>query len=90
MEMDDTPRDDPLVERHGNEGHDAIYSAGHREPGTVVIICSRCSVRSRITIIETAVRILYISWWVPGQPYSRWMQYPACQTRSWCKVDWLG
>jgi hypothetical protein len=90
IEIDDTLRDDPLVERHDVEGHEAIYSAGHREDGTVVITCSRCSVRSRITLIETAVRILYISWWSPGKPYSRWMQCPACQTRSWCKIDWLG
>ncbi len=89
IEIDDTLKDDPLVDRHDTDGHDALYSAGHREPGTTVITCSSCEVRSRITVIETVVRILSISLWDPRRGYSRWMQCPSCQTRTWCKVEWL-
>jgi hypothetical protein len=89
IEIDDTLRDDPLVERHDIEGHEALYSAGHREPGTAVITCSFCKVRSRITLIETVVRIMSISLWFPMRPYSRWMQCPSCQQRRWCRVEWL-
>ncbi|VAW04652.1 hypothetical protein MNBD_ACTINO01-276 [hydrothermal vent metagenome] len=90
IEIEDTLRDDPLIERHGHDGHEALYSAGDREPGTTAITCSSCKVRSRISIIETFVRILSISMWDPRRSYTRWMQCPACQTRAWCKVEWLG
>ncbi|GMR02990.1 MAG: hypothetical protein BMS9Abin20_1349 [Acidimicrobiia bacterium] len=89
IEIDDTLRGDPLVDRHDTDGHDALYSAGHREPGTTVITCSSCEVRSRTTVIETVVRILSISLWDPRRDHSRWMQCPSCQTRTWCKVEWL-
>jgi len=89
IEIDDTLKDDPLVDRHDTDGHDALYSAGHRESGTTVIVCSSCGVRSRTTVIETVVRILSISLWDPRRDHSRWMQCPSCQTRTWCKVEWL-
>lgn len=90
IEIDDTLRDDPLVERHDVDGHEALYSAGHHEPGTAVILCSECGVRSRVSLIETVVRILSISVWVPIKAYSRWMQCPSCQRRTWCRVHWTG
>lgn len=90
IEIDDPIKDDPLVGRKTDDSHEALYSAGHHEKGTVVITCSRCDVRSRISLIESVVRILSISVWLPGRPYSRWIQCPACQTRSWCKIDWTG
>lgn len=90
IHVDDTLEDDPIVVRHHDDGLDALYSVGPRESGTTVMTCSSCGVRSRITIVETVVRILAISLWVPGRAYSRWMQCPACQQRTWCKVEWLG
>ena len=90
IEVDDPLKDDPLIDHHESEGHEALYSAGPRETGTAVLTCSDCKVRSRISLIETLVRIMSISWWNPLNHYSRWMQCPACQTRTWCKVDWMG
>ena len=90
IEVDDPLKDDPLIHHHEPEGLEALYSAGPREGGTTVLTCSECKVRSRITVIETAVRIVSISWWNPTKHYSRWMQCPACQTRTWCKVEWFG
>ncbi|MEZ5174844.1 MAG: hypothetical protein R2823_01375 [Acidimicrobiia bacterium] len=90
IEIDEPLRDDPLIEHHTEDGHEALYSAGEHQPGTVVITCSRCEVRSRISLIESFVRILSISLWIPGRPYSRWIPCPSCQTRSWCRIDWFG
>lgn len=90
IEVEDTLKDDPIVDRHDTDGHDAFYSAGHREPGTAVLTCSTCEVKSRISIVETVVRILSISLWFPGREYSRWMQCPSCQQRTWCRVEWTG
>lgn len=90
IEIDDPIKDDPLVGRDTDDGHEALYSAGPHEPGTVVIFCSRCEVRSRIPIVESLVRIAAISLWVPGKEYNRWVQCPSCQRRSWCRIDWRG
>lgn len=88
IEIDDTLDDDPLVGRHDVDGIDGLYSAGHREPGTAVLTCSVCKVRSRISLVEMVVRILSISLWFPTRTYSRWMQCPSCMQRTWCKVEW--
>jgi len=90
IEVDDPLKDDPLIHHHEAEGHEALYSAGPRETGTAVLTCSECKVRSRISVVETIVRIMSISWWNPLNHYSRWMQCPACQSRTWCKVEWMG
>ena len=90
IHVDDTLDDDPFAERHHGDGQEAVYSAGPREPGTAVLTCSGCGVRSRISVVETVVRIFAISMWVPGRTHSRWMQCPACQQRRWCRVEWLG
>ena len=88
IHVDDTLDGDPIVERHHSDGHEALYSAGPREAGTAVMTCSACGVRSRISLVETIVRILAISVWIPGRAYSRWMQCPSCQDRTWCRVEW--
>jgi hypothetical protein len=89
IEIEDSLKDDPLVERHDVDGREALYSAGHHEPGTAVITCSDCNVRTRIPHVELVVRILALSLWFPGRAYSRHIQCPACQTRTWCKIEWL-
>ncbi|GMQ93545.1 MAG: hypothetical protein BMS9Abin12_1024 [Acidimicrobiia bacterium] len=90
IEIEDSLKDDPLVERHDIYGHEAMYSAGHHERGTGVVDCSSCKVKTRISHVELAVRILALSLWVPGRSYSRHMQCPSCQTRAWCNVKWTG
>ncbi|MCL1595666.1 MAG: hypothetical protein M3132_15070 [Actinomycetia bacterium] len=90
IEIEDPLRDDPLVDHHEAEGHEALYSAGPREAGTTLLTCSECKVRSRISVVETVVRIMTISLWDPRRSYTRWMQCPSCQTRTWCKIEWLG
>lgn len=89
IEIEDSLRNDPLVERHDTDGYQALFSAGHQEPGTTVVICSSCKVHTRISIVETAVRILALSLWLPGRSYSRFMLCPSCQTRTWCRVEWF-
>lgn len=90
IEIDDPLTDDPLVDHHAPESHEALYSVGDHEAGTVVVTCSRCDVRTRIPIVESVIRILAISVWVPGRTYNHWMQCPSCQTRSWCRISWFG
>jgi hypothetical protein len=81
---------DPLVGRPHSDGKEALYSAAGRRPGTVVVDCANCGARTRVSVIDVAVRIIAISFWFPGKRYSRWMQCPNCQRRSWVRIDWLG
>lgn len=89
-EPEDAIEDDPLVGGEPDRGIEALYSAGPHRRGTVVINCSHCGVHSRVSLVEVTVRILAISFWFPGKHFSRWMQCPNCQRRSWCRVEWLG
>lgn len=77
------PRDDP------GEGVQALYSAGPRRRGTVVLECSRCMNHTRMSVIEAGVRIAFISAWIPGKHFSRWMQCPECERRRWCRIHWM-
>ena len=85
------PQEDLLPEPHPRaEGKNALFSAGPRRAGTVVVECARCMNHSRMTTVELGVRIAFISLWVPGKRFSRWMQCPECQRRTWCRVHWFG
>jgi hypothetical protein len=42
-----------------------------------------------MTTIEAFVRILYVSVWIPGKRFSRWVQCPECERRTWCRIHWL-
>lgn len=87
---DDPVADDPLIDAPAPQGKDALYSAGPHRKGTVVLECSRCGVHSRMPAIEAGVRIVMVSFWVPGKRYSRWMLCPECERRTWSKVHWFG
>ena len=85
------PADDLLPnEVEPASGKRALYSAGPRRRGTVVVECSRCLNHSRMTTVELGVRIAFLSLWVPGKRFSRWMQCPECERRTWCRVHWFG
>ncbi|MCP3994490.1 MAG: hypothetical protein GY722_05410 [bacterium] len=79
-----SPGEKPAIGKH------ALYSAGPRRRGTVVVECSRCLNHSRMTAVEAGVRIAFVSLWVPGKKFSRWMQCPECERRTWCRIHWFG
>jgi hypothetical protein len=78
------PGDEPATGKH------ALYSAGPRRRGTVVVECSRCLNHSRMSTVEAGVRIAFVSLWVPGKKFSRWLQCPECERRTWCRIHWFG
>ncbi|MDJ0953194.1 MAG: hypothetical protein QNJ81_05905 [Acidimicrobiia bacterium] len=86
-----SPAEDLLPEQSpAPAGKHALYSAGPRRPGTVVVECSRCLNHSRMTNVELGVRIAFFSLWIPGRRFSRWIQCPECERRTWCRVHWFG
>lgn len=86
------PADDLVTgePRPTDDGKHALYSAGARRKGTVVVECSRCLNHTRMTTIEAGIRIALISAWIPGKRFSRWMQCPECERRTWCRIHWFG
>jgi hypothetical protein len=89
-----SPPPSPPAERPpttaSSAGKHALYSAGPRRAGTVVVECSRCLNHSRMTNVELAVRVAFLSLWIPGKRFSRWMQCPECERRTWCRVHYFG
>ncbi len=84
----DAPVDiaDDVLRGMSREGKEALYSAGARQPGTVLVTCSRCQERTRISLADVGLRILRISAWNPLRRHSHWITCPACRHRSWCHV----
>lgn len=81
---------DPTVGGAAPEGVQALYSAGPRRPGTVIFECSRCLNHTRMSVVEAGVRIMYFSAWIPMKHFSRWIQCPECERRTWSRIHWLG
>jgi hypothetical protein len=89
-DRDDHLDHDPLVGATRGRGVEDMYEAGPRRAGTIVLECSRCMTRTRMSAVEAGIRILVISAWIPGRHFSRWMLCPECQRRTWCRVHWFG
>lgn len=72
------------------EGRAALFSGGSARPGTVVVDCSGCGVRSRVSLLDVGLRLAQLSVWLPGRSHNRRMRCPSCDRREWCRIDWLG
>lgn len=75
--------------RMGEQGKASLFTAGERRPGTVVLTCSSCRARSRVSLLELGLAHLPFWLWIPGRPYSRLLRCPACEQRTWVAVNWF-
>jgi hypothetical protein len=73
----------------GTEGKDALYSTATRRPGTLVVECSSCHGRSRVSYVDFTMRQLPFTIWTPWRRHSRLMRCPACDKRTWLAAHWL-
>lgn len=87
-EIDDPLADGALHDPEHHDGQAALFSTGEHQSGTGIIDCSHCGTKTRASHVDIGVRIALISLWIPGKHFSRWMQCPNCQRRSWCRVEW--
>jgi hypothetical protein len=71
----------------GGQGRQALFSAGQRRPGMVVVECSRCQARTPISLLALAWQLVP-SVWLPGRRWPRWMRCPTCHRLAWCRVGW--
>ncbi len=79
---------DTIRSGEAKEGKDALYSTGPRQPGSVVVECDGCHVRTRISVTDVAMRLATLSVWFPGRTKGHWMRCPACERRHWCSIGW--
>jgi len=68
-------------------GRRAVFSAGRRRPGNVVVDCATCEARTPVVLARLPLRLVP-SVWIPGRTFSRWMRCPSCSAFSWCRIDW--
>lgn len=71
------------------EGKQALYSTGPRQAGTVVVQCSKCTARARISLVDLGVRFLSLSVWIPGRREGHWLRCPSCREHTWCSIGWM-
>jgi hypothetical protein len=79
---------DQLGPGNAKDGRQAFFSTGPRQTGTVVVKCSACHTRTRVTLLDLGVRLVSISAWIPRRRYSHWMRCPSCHQHNWCDIGW--
>ena len=72
-----------------NDGKDALFSMTPWRPGTVVVECSACHARRRVSLVDIGARLACFSAWVPFGRYPHWMACPSCGHWRWCRVGWF-
>ena len=70
------------------EGRAALFSTGPRQAGTVIVECSDCRVRSRVSLLDLGLRLLSGSLWWPLARHQHWLRCPGCGQRRWCRIGW--
>ncbi len=77
-------------ESHGR-GATQLFSRATPRPGTLVVDCSRCERRTRVTYAEFAALHVPVWLWIPtpARTHRHWLRCPACQHRTWLRARWL-
>jgi len=83
------PGADPGRPSRGAAGREALFSAGHKTPGTVLVECESCRRRTRLDYLELARAHLPVWLWLPWRRHSHLIVCPACRRRGWMRVDWF-
>ena len=79
---------DRLAPGPRTEGRTALFSTASRRPGTVLVECSACRVRSRVSLLDLGLRLATGSAWFPLRSHQHWMRCPSCGQRRWCRIGW--
>lgn len=79
---------DRLAPGTRTEGRAALFSTPPRQPGTVLVECSGCRVRTRISVFDLGMRLLSGSAWWPLRHHQHWLRCPTCGQRRWCHIGW--
>ena len=80
-----TPTDDE------GRGATQLFSRTEARPGTVLLDCSSCGRRTRVTYAEFAALHFPVWAWVPSptRSHRHWLRCPACRRFAWLRAGWL-
>lgn len=73
----------------GQAGKASLFEAAERKPFTVLVHCSECGTKSRVSLVEYATRHFPFWMWIPGRTYSRLLRCPYCDRLTWQAVNFL-
>lgn len=74
-----------MPSKNEDETQRSVFSGGP----TVTVDCARCGESSRIGTRDAVARLARFSLWIPGRTYSRRLECPSCDRRSWVRLRFL-
>jgi hypothetical protein len=72
-------------------GASHLFSQAEARPGTLIVDCSGCRRRTRVTYAEFAA-LHFPAWlWIPSplRTHRHWLRCPACHRFTWLRARWL-
>jgi hypothetical protein len=79
----------PLDAKQPAPGKRALFSSPEPLPGPIALDCSSCGAHSQVSYLEFVRLHLPLWLWIPGRRFSRLMNCPACERRTWMRVSFL-
>ena len=72
-------------------GASHLFSQAEAQAGTLVLDCSTCRQRTRVTYAEFAALHVPVWLWIPAplQTHRHWLRCPACHKYTWLRARWL-
>jgi hypothetical protein len=87
------PKPSATPAHHATEPHVAPPQppVSGRRAGTLVVDCSTCGERSRVSYVDFLLLNLPVGVWLPlpGLEYNRRMSCPACGQWTWVQAHWF-
>jgi hypothetical protein len=81
----------PLVIEEEPPAPSVVAEPEHRRLGTLVVECSACDTRSRVSYLDFMLMNLPVGVWLPlpGLEFNRRMTCPACGQWTWLQAHWF-
>jgi hypothetical protein len=72
-------------------GASHLFSQAEARSGTLVLDCSTCRRRTRVTYAEFAALHVPVWLWIPAplRTHRHWLRCPACHKYTWLRALWL-
>jgi hypothetical protein len=81
----------PIAAADMGRGASHLFSQSEARSGTLVVDCSSCEQRTRVTYAEFAALHLPVWLWIPSplRTHRHWLRCPACHKYAWLRAHWL-
>ena len=81
----------PASTEERGRGAAHLFSQSEARSGTLVVDCSGCGRRTRVTYAEFAALHVPVWLWIPSpmRTHRHWLRCPACARFTWLRARWL-